>query len=153
MNIALQQAHPERVSAVDFIGSVIAASSIALALILDRFIGWGEARWSILGSNVVLVMLPVLAVWVVVAVLEQVRRAGSKILLIVHCIAAFVPSLALAVMAQQGKIFSPWVSGLLEKKTTLSVGALEAGFVVLAIIMAIVASIHGVRMWNRARVR
>ncbi|MDO5722432.1 MAG: hypothetical protein Q4P06_07830 [Actinomycetaceae bacterium] len=144
MNFSFQQARPEQGSAVDFIGSAVVASSIALALSFDRFIGWGETRWSVLDSNVVLILLPVLAVWVVVAILEQMRGAGSRILLVVHCIAAFVPAIALAVMAQQGRIFSPGVSGLLENKTALSVGALESGFIVLAAVMGIVASVHAV---------
>ncbi|XCB29005.1 hypothetical protein RQN30_06875 [Arcanobacterium hippocoleae] len=112
----LSASSPQSSERDEFFGSMIAASSIALALSLDRFIGWGESRWSVLDSNVVLVMLPVLAVWVVVAILEQASGAGSRILIIVHCIAAFVPSIALSVMAQQGKIFSSSVSALLEKE-------------------------------------
>lgn len=91
----------------DFVGSVIAAVSIAIALILDQAVGWGEDRWSVLNPDVTRIMLPVLAVWIVVAIMERAYGSRSILLLAIHCVSAIVPTIALAMMAHRGRILSP----------------------------------------------
>jgi hypothetical protein len=153
MSSALQQERPERGNAVDFIGSVSAALSVAVALILDQALGWGEGRWSVLVPDVVLVMFPALAVWIVVAVMERARGARSILLLVTHCVSVFVPPIALAMLAHQGHILSPWAGEHLEAMTALSARGLETGIVVLAVMMAVAACLHAVRTWTYSRQR
>lgn len=138
-------------NAVDFIGSVIVAVSIAIALVLDQAVGWGETRWSVFNPDVAHIMLPVLAVWIVVAMMERKHGSRSILLLVIHCVSVGVPTIALAMMAHRGHILSLWVIEYLEARTALDKHGLETGIVALAAVMAVGACLHAIRTWDYSR--
>lgn len=138
---------------VNFIGSVIVAVSIAVALILDRTVGWGETRWSVFNPDVARIILPVLAVWIVVSMIERKYSSRSILLLVIHCVSVVVPTIALALMARRGHILSLWVIEYLEARTSLDIQDLETGIVTLVAMMAVGACLHAIRTWDYSRRR
>lgn len=153
MNAPTQHDRPQRGGRVDFFGSVVVALSIAVALILDRLLGWGDGRWAVLDAAVVQVMLPLLAVWILVALVERVQGLRSTFLLVAHCAVAVAPAVALALLDRQGRLLSPGASEQLAASTVLTERNVDLAIVALAAVMAIAACAHAVRPWLHARQR
>ena len=146
-----KQACAQQEGVIELFGSVVAALSVAVALIMDHFCGWGDGRRSVLNVAVVQAMFPILAVWILVALVEYVRGRRSMRLLVVRCASAIAPAVTFAFLDRQGRLLSPWASAQLSASTALTERGVGHGIVVLATVMAIAGCTHAVWRWFYAR--
>lgn len=142
ITLAKKQAHSQQTGVVEVLGSIIPALCIAAALILDHYHGWGDSRRSFLSEAVIQVMLPLLAVWIVVALMEHKYGRCSIPLLLLRCTSAIAPAVSLAFLNRQGHLLSPWISAQLSATTVLSARGVGQALVILAGVMATISCIH-----------
>lgn len=144
---ANKQACARQEGVIELLGSVVAALSIAIALIMDHFRGWGDSRRSVLNVAVVQVMAPILAVWILVALMEYAHGRHSMPLLVVRCVSAIAPAVTFTFLDRQGHLLSLWASAQLSASTALTERSVGHGIVVLATMMAIAGCTHAVWRW------
>lgn len=106
-----------------------------------------------LNPAVAQVMLPILATWIALAVIERARGLSSIPLLLAHCAVALAPALTFGLLAMRGQLLSTWLGAQFPVGGVLTETNVSQGLVLFSLVLAAIACTHAVGLWFRFRTR